>query len=409
MRVLHLTPELPFAPGGTGGSTRQFHLLRRLVERGHEVTVVAPVHASQQEGAELLQATGVRLLDVPRPGSRAAEALSALARRPALALRALRDPVVAWQVEVFWTRLRTRARAALPAADVVHVEHDWAAAWHRDLPAELPRALSLQNLSWAYYASRARAAGSPLLGVEARRFARFDRRHLPAYDLLVTTGEHDSERLRALLPDAEVAVVPNGVDVLALRPAPLPDAPLVLFTGTLSYAPNAEGLLWLLREIVPRLPAGLPVRVVGPDPPAQARALAGTRVELTGRVPAMAPHFAAASVIVVPILSGGGTRLKVLDGLASGRPLVTTTAGADGVAVRDGEHALLADDADAFAAAIMRLVGDRALAARLGAAGRALAEDVYDWRALGDRLEAALTGLAAGDRRSGARSAGRGR
>jgi polysaccharide biosynthesis protein PslH len=99
--------------------------------------------------------------------------------------------------------------------------------------------------------------------------------------------------------------------------------------------------------------------------------------------------------VLVPMRSGGGTRLKVLDALASGRPLVSTTMGAEGIELTDGRDALLADEPGAFAGAAARVLGgDDALAARLGAAGRRLAEDTYDWRAIGARLAAALDGLA---------------
>jgi glycosyltransferase involved in cell wall biosynthesis len=191
-------------------------------------------------------------------------------------------------------------------------------------------------------------------------------------------------------------VVPNGVDAAALELPPPGDEPVVLFTGRLSYAPNAEGLLWLLREVWPRVEAAVPdarLVVVGPDPPAEARRLAGPRVELTGWVPEMTPHYERARVVLVPILSGGGTRLKVVDGLASGRPVVATPLGAEGIEARDGEHLLLARDAEALAAAVARLLRDDAEAARIGAAGRRLAEERYDWRTIGDHLHELLGAL----------------
>ena len=137
---------------------------------------------------------------------------------------------------------------------------------------------------------------------------------------------------------------------------------------------------------------------MGRDAPEEARRLAGVddSVTLAGWVPEMQPWFDRASVVLVPIRSGGGTRLKVLDGLASGRAMVTTSAGAEGVDLRDGEHALVADGADAFTAATVGLLRDADLRARLGAAARRLAEERYDWAALGDRLERALVELVRG-------------
>ena len=392
MKLLHLTPELPFAPGGTGGATRQFELLRGLVRRGHEVAVVAPVASGQP--AALLRDAGVRLYAYERPPSRVLETLHALS--PALAARALRDPVVAWQVEVFWRSLRPLAAQALAdGPDVLLVEHDWAAAWHRDLP-DLPRALTLQNLSWRYYAARSRAASGPraaALRLEARRFARFDRRELRAYDVLLAMSDEDREHA-ARFTGGRVEAVPNGVDTSALGPFGEPDGPpTLLYTGTLDYAPNAEGLRWLLREVWPRVTADARLLVVGRNPPEDAVRDAGPGVEFTGRVPEMAPYFARATGVLVPLLSGAGTKLKVLDGLSSGRPVVSTSVGVEGIAAEHGRHLLVADGAEAFADAVTKVLADAALRTRLGTEGRALAEQRYDWRVLSARFEEILESL----------------
>jgi glycosyltransferase involved in cell wall biosynthesis len=393
LKLLHLTPELPFAPGGTGGATRQFELLRGLVRRGHEVAVVAPVASGQP--ASLLRDAGVRLYAYDRPPSRVSEALHALS--PRLAARALSDPVVAWQVEVFWTSLRPLAQRALAefSPDRLLVEHDWAAAWHRDLP-DLPRALTLQNLSWRYYGARARAASGPralALGLEARRFARFDRRHLRAYDVLLAMSDEDRDAAAAFT-GARVEAVPNGVDTSALGPFGDPDGPpTLLYTGTLDYAPNAEGLRWLLREVWPRLSGRAELLVVGRNPPEDAVRSAGPGVTFTGRVPEIAPYFVRAHAVLVPLRSGAGTKLKVLDGLASGRPVVSTSVGVEGIAAEDGRHLLVADGGEAFADAVVRVLDDAALRARLGAEGRALAEERYDWQVLSARFEQILESL----------------
>jgi len=407
VRLLHLTPELPYAPGGTGGATRQYHLLRGLVERGHDVAVAAPVAPAQAEGAQRLRAAGVRLYESRRPASRTAEALRALARSPALIARALPDPVVAWQVEVFWSALRAEAERALDEQrpDIVLVEHDWAAAWSRDLPAGLPRVLTLQNVSWRYYAARARAASGvrgAALALEARRFLRFDRAHLPVYDLLITMSEEEAAVLRRTVPGTRCEAIPNGVDTRSLAPGPPPDGPpTLLYTGTLDYAPNAEGLRWLLRDVWPRIVARSPAAqllVVGRNPPEDARRLAGDEVTFTGRVEDIAPCFARATAVLVPLLSGGGTKLKVLDGLASGRPVITTQVGVEGIRAEHDRHLLVARGAKPFADATVRVLEDRALRDRLGAAGRALAEQRYDWDVLATRLEDLLRPLADGAR-----------
>jgi polysaccharide biosynthesis protein PslH len=286
---------------------------------------------------------------------------------------------------------------------VVLVEHDWAAAWWRDLPVGLPRVLTLQNLSWRYYEARAGATSglrAAALALEARRFLRFDRAQLPVYDLLITMSDEEAAVLRRTVPETRCEAIPNGVDTTALAPAPPPEGPpTLLYTGTLDYAPNAEGLRWLLREVWPRVVARTPAArllVVGRNPPEDARRLAGDEVTFTGRVADIAPCFARATAVLVPLLSGGGTKLKVLDGLSSGRPVISTPTGVEGIRAEDGRHLLVADGAEAFADAVGRVLEDAGLRDRLGGEGRALAERCYDWSVLSDSLDALLTEVSRG-------------
>ena len=404
MRVLWLTPELP-SPLGAGGALRPWHRLGRLVAHGHEAVVVAPVHPDEREGAERLRAAGVDLRAYERPPARMGETLSLLRRRPALAAAPVREPLLAWQCDVFWTALEPLAREALagPRFDAVNVNHDWAADWVRRLPlGGAARVLTLENLTWSYYANRARASAGPrglLLEIEARRWLRYDRARFADYDALVTVSEYDAE-LAARETSTRTVAIPSGVDTSALAPAPEPEdppaEPALIFTGNMRWPPNAEAVRWLLREVWPRVRDRVPsarLLAVGADPPADVAALAGDRVEVPGRVPELEPWFERASIVVIPILSGAGIRLKVLDALASGRAIVSTTMGAEGARVANGEHLVIADDAEAFADAVIRLLEDPAERRRLGANARSLAEERYDWRALGDRFEALLREL----------------
>jgi polysaccharide biosynthesis protein PslH len=400
VRVLWLTPELP-SPLGAGGGIRQWHMLDRLLAAGHEAVVVAPVHPGEREGAERLRERGVDLRAYERPPSRVRETLGLLRRRPSLVPAALREPLVAWQVDVFWTAL---APLVPPGPfDVVNVNHDWAADWVRRIDAgAAKRVLTLENLTYAYYENRARSARglrARAFAAEARRWRRYDLDRFGGYDALVTVSEHDAELLQRETP-TRVEAIPSGVDTRALHPGPVRDGapPALVFTGTMSWPPNAEGLRWLLREVWPRVREEVPearLLAVGGGPPEDVRRLAAAddRIELPGRVPELEPWFERASVVVVPILSGAGIRLKVLDALASGRAIVSTTMGAEGAVVEDGAHVILADDAGSFATAVVERLRDRDGSRAMGERARALAEERYDWRVLGDRFEALLREL----------------
>jgi glycosyltransferase involved in cell wall biosynthesis len=398
LRVLHLTPELPFWPGGSGGSARQFQLLRHAVERGHEVHVVAPVTREQRPSASVLEEAGIAASLYARPGSRVAETARAVAREPRLAGAIAVRPVFAWQVSVFWQAIRPLVRPLLSEwrPDVVAVEHDHAAAWLADLGDRVPAVLTLQNLGWTYYESRAAAATGPmraLLSAEARRFRRFDRRHLPRYDRLIAVSAAEANALA--WTGRPVDLVPNGVSTEDFTAPPEQSgAPTLVFSGSMAYPPNEEGIAWFVREALPAIRAQAPdveLLIVGRDPPAAVRALAEPpAITVTGAVPDIRPHLARATVIVVPIRSGGGTRLKLLEAMAAGRAVVTTTAGAAGIDVTEGREVLVADDPGRFAEAVVELLRDAGARRRLAAAARAVAESRYDWRVVGDRYVEAL-------------------
>jgi glycosyltransferase involved in cell wall biosynthesis len=166
----------------------------------------------------------------------------------------------------------------------------------------------------------------------------------------------------------------------------------------MGYPPNAEGARWLLTKVWPRVTEAVPdarLLIVGPDPPPDILAHAGPQIEVTGWVSSVPEWMARASVALVPIQSGGGTRLKVLDALASGRSVVTTGVGAAGIELVADRDAVLADEPDCFAASVVWLLREPAERARLGASGRRLAVERYDWGALGHRFAALIRDIAA--------------
>jgi glycosyltransferase involved in cell wall biosynthesis len=171
--------------------------------------------------------------------------------------------------------------------------------------------------------------------------------------------------------------------------------------GTLWYEPNSDGAWWFASEVLPLVRRELPdaeLRLVGRTDAKLDGIERCPGVVVRGQVPEVAPELAASTVSVVPLRSGGGTRLKILEAFAYGVPVVTTTVGCEGLDVVDGEHLLVADDPAAFAAACVRLVRERDLADRLTRAGFDLVRSRYAWSELRPRISALAAGVAAGDR-----------
>ncbi len=214
---------------------------------------------------------------------------------------------------------------------------------------------------------------------EALKFAVMERAYLPRFDRVYVCSPSDRQVVAGACPDARLAVVPNGVRLPPPSPARAHGrAPFTfIFVGNLGYAPNEDAAVHFCAEILPRVRAAVraPVRVliVGPGAGPRVQALAGDAIAVTGAVPDVAPYYADADAAIVPIRAGGGSRIKLLEALAHRRPVVSTVMGAEGIAVRNGREALLAESPAEFAAACARLAGDPALARALARRGRAFA------------------------------------
>jgi glycosyltransferase involved in cell wall biosynthesis len=403
MRLLHLTPELPFEPGGGGGRGHEYFMCRHLVERGHAVLNISPVTAEEAPHADSLRKVGVENWVLERPASKLAEVTAAVRAEPRVLAAAVLAPQRALEMRIFWVGMRELVDRAVREwrPDVVMVGHDMAAAWAQSLPPSLPAVLTLHNLLWHWYLSRARRTTglrTALLRAEAARYRVYTLRMLRRYQAAVAVSTTEADEVRRSSP-VPVFVIPIGVDTRELTPAPDPDGPpRLVFAGTLGYQPNSEGIAWFADDVWPEVLRAVPdaqLDIVGRAPPPGVLAL-GDRPGITvvGPVPTMRPYYDRAHAVIVPILTGAGVRVKIVEALSAGRPIVSTSLGWEGLPdVVPGEHLLVANEPAEFASATIRLLRDRELRIRLGEQARALAERRYDWRALGAEQEAVLNGV----------------
>jgi glycosyltransferase involved in cell wall biosynthesis len=212
----------------------------------------------------------------------------------------------------------------------------------------------------------------------------------------------DAQRLHDQNPAARTMVIPNAADVTFYQPRPAdpaPDGNTLVFFGLLSYVPNIDGVKYFVESIWPRITAANPharFKVIGGSPPPALLALAGPRIEFIGFVPDLRPHLAAAAAVVVPLRFGGGTRLKIVEAMAMGKAIVSTTLGAEGIESVPGRDLLIEDQPAAFADAVNRLLAAPREAARIGQAARQLAEARYSWSGAARALEGFYSELLAG-------------
>jgi glycosyltransferase involved in cell wall biosynthesis len=291
-------------------------------------------------------------------------------------------------------RWRTDRDLALVHADTIGL---WPYADR--LRERVPIVLGHHNVESDFLARRAAQEPSrvkaALLKRDARKLATLERTAAPTAAINLVVSALDGDRLAAVAPGAAVEVVENGVDLEYWTPSvETPRERSLIFAGTLGWYPNRDAVEYLLSAIWPALLASNPDRrltLVGRDagPMAVAAAAADPRVAVTGFVPDVRPYMRAASVYVCPIRVGGGTRLKVLDALAMGRPLVATGISVEGLDLVEGVHYLRAETPAEFVAQIERLELAPDVRAALGAAGRRFVVERFGWSVIGRQLDRA--------------------
>ena len=363
----------------------------------HEVVVVA--FGNHKDAGEICRAIGGNLLDVrivpppiPWKGSgkrmRQVTALlsartgySALPRDQAMQreidrlLEKMTFDLI--QAEGFWVGcFDTTGSGAMKIIDAHNVEHD--------ILARLART-SRSGIRRLYYHFESIACRREELAALGRQNA------------ILVTSERDRMLIGKDLPQIPAFVIPNGVDTTYFTPKLASEEPgSLVFTGAMNYAPNADGILHFIDSVFPLICARVPgsvLYVVGGSPPPELKRRAGPHIVVTGHVEDVRPYVWQASVYVVPLRSGGGTRLKILEALAMGKAIVTTSIGCEGLDVCEKESVLLADEPVEFADAVVGLLRDIARRRMLGSNGLALAREKYDWTVVGESLEEAYRSL----------------
>ena len=218
------------------------------------------------------------------------------------------------------------------------------------------------------------------------------------YDLSIVMSQEDQKLLQLANPRLKVEVVPNGVDTSLYQPMPFEEGkPAFVFVGNMNYNPNVDAVRYFVHEILPeiRKKAGeVYFWIVGVNPRDSVMALAGDNVYVTGKVEDVRPYYQRSQVCVVPLRAGGGTRLKILEAMALGRPVVSTSIGCEGLEVTDGKNILIADDPRDFANKVIQVINSKIMREYISNNARQLVETQYNWDVIAQKylhLLAALT------------------
>lgn len=391
-RLLFLCQTLPFPPDG-GVHIRSYNILR-LLSQAFDVTALCfyrratrptPEHVNASI-AGLKELADVDAFPIPQEHSRA---------------RLIWDHFRSVVIRVPYTRYvyesasfskRLHSLLEREQFDLVHVDSLDLSMY---LPAldGIPVVCTHHNIESDLLRRRARTESSPVmrryLDLQAAFTENEERTWCSRVALNVVVSKGDGERLAAIAPGARITVVPNGVDTSMFKPAGDSGRGLV-FVGGYSWYPNRDAMAYFGEEILPlvrQVHPDIEVTWVGRAPEDVKREYQSRYgIELTGYVDDVRPYVARASCCVVPIRVGGGTRLKILDAWAMGKAVVSTSIGCEGLEARDGENILIRDTPEAFAEGVNAILQDSALRMYLEQNSRATAEEIYDWRVIGESM-----------------------
>jgi glycosyltransferase involved in cell wall biosynthesis len=393
MKILWVKPG-KLLPLDTGGKLRTYNILRHL-SAAHDVTYLSYYGGDrdQEYEREILQHV---------PGTVALHATISEPTGFARYLhyfRSLPDPApyslsrfTTPEVQELLAEWIPQRRFAVAVCDFLAS----ALNFPRDLA--IPTALFQHNVESLLWKRRARfeAKGPERLisRIECAKMARFEPAQVRRFHHIFAVSEQDREAMRGMVDSTRISVIPTGVDLAKYRydPDARVSVPLVVFTGSMDWAPNIDGAEYFCRDIWPHVLAKVPgarFRIVGRNPHVRVQKLASASVEVTGSVSSIVDHLRDAAVVVVPLRIGGGTRIKIYEGMAMGKATVSTRIGAEGLDVTHGQDILLADDPQRFAEHVVKILCDEEMRREYEAAAAATAQK-YDWSVITDRLVEAL-------------------
>ena len=402
MRILFLSQIIPYPPDA-GPKVKSWHVIRYLVEQGHQVILASFVRPEEEQYVPEVEKTCSQVYSIPIGRSRLADIgfwlRSNIKGRPFFVerddlkeMRAVVNQIIAAeQIDVIHADQITMAQFAIPPKNSDSI------SWPTTI-------FDAHNAVWTIVDRLRENAPwflKPVLSLETRRIQQFEGEIVQSFDHTLAVTKEDQQALLQIIQSAadkrlvedKISVIPIAVDTQQLQPAARkPNSMNILTMGTLHYPPNADGIRWFAREVFPLVKDKLPsasLTIIGKNPPADFIQLAAEQprsIKVTGYVPDLDPYMDEAALMVVPVRAGGGMRVRILEGFARAMPMVTTTIGLEGIEAQHGTEILVEDTEDGFSDAVIELLSNPDLQNQLAKHGRILAEQKYDWQAVLSKL-----------------------
>jgi glycosyltransferase involved in cell wall biosynthesis len=395
MKILLLSPFSPYPPN-SGGRIRQWELIKYLGMR-HQLTLVYNAFTREEYGMQkFIDSHCAGAIAVKHPQKYPSPNSPELLKLP-------------WPVRPYRTAemLKTLEEMQSFHFDAAIIEFIFMSHYRHLLPAcTILHEHNIESEIFRQYADLPNISEAKIFGVKKDRafwkatwmlMAQFENYMWRSFPLRITVSEKDRQEMERRCPDGKTLVIPNGVNTHVVSLISKDESRKILFMGTMDYFPNADAAMYLARSIMPCIWKRNPeitLCIAGLHPPQAVMALAAdSRIEVIANPDSMREVASRCCLSVVPLRVGSGTRLKILDSFAMGLPVVSTSLGCEGLALVDGRHILIRDDAGSFADAVLEVISDNILANTLRENGRMLVEEHYDWGMIFGKLEEELLQL----------------
>lgn len=397
MKILEIVMNMPYPPTD-GGRIGVYRPARALVRRGHEVCFVCLVQRGEQVPEAFAREFVVRAMEADLRTHFTGMLLNLLS--PVPYTFAKHQPPGFMELVL---RVTNEFQPDIVHTDSLHVAPPGlAAARHAGVPAVL-RAHNVDSVLMARFRdSQHNPLARVYAAVQYQKLVRYEQRLLPQFDRRVAVTQVDAAMLSRIAGGVRVDTIPAGVDGEYFRPTQYPEENnTIVSVALMRWIPNIVSTQWFLEDVLPQIRAQAPdarFMIVGAEPPESIRSYHdGQRTIVTGLVDDIRPLVARAAVFVVPTQVGSGMRIKVLEALAMGKAVVSTSIGCEGIeGLVNGDNIIIADRADDFARSVVELMGDPARRRQLGQRGRELVCRHYQWDAIGSRFEALFQETIAG-------------
>ncbi len=387
MNILMLTPYLPY-PLHSGGQIRTYNLLKKLSSR-HDITLCALIkdESEAQFASNLEKFCNVKLFKrSAKPFTLHNIVKTGFSSYPFLVVR---NHVVSLK------KYLTEQLQTANNFDLIHAETFYMMP---HLPiTHVPILLAEQTIEYLGYESYAEKASpliKPLLNIDIAKLKRWEQYYWNHCQQLIVMSDEDQAYVKKHVNNnTPIDVVANGVDTAWFDAMPRKESqdPSILFVGTFRWLPNVEAVNFLVKEVWPLVNNKMPkakLKIVGAHPSKSILALQNSEgVEVIGNIPDIRTAFKSAHVLAAPVFSGKGTRYKILEALAAGTPVLATSTAVEGLHLEHGVHALVRNDAESFAQALIELLNNPTLRNTLRKNGRLFVKNQYDWPLISKKLD----------------------